>query len=792
MRSMSRWLCLVAMTWGCAGTARGQDDGAAAAPPSVQAGEDIPAAAATPEVAKPTGKGTSVLSEVVVEAKKPLSSASSDEVREKDYKVRPHATMMEIVNNIPGLVVAQHQGGGKAPQWLMRGFDADHGTDVAVFADNLPVNLVTHGHGQGYADINFIIPETIERFQLWKGPYFAQFGDFANAGAINFVTKEQFDENFALAEGGYFGTQRYVLGVSPRLSWAKTLLAGQAYFTDGPFIHPQNYSRYNLFGKLTLDPTPESTLWVSGTVYDGDWHGSGQIPRRLVSADELSRWGSLDPTEGGKSDRENLDVHYTHTPTAEDTWAFQVYGSRYKMQLFSNFTFFRDTGLRFTRTASGALVDHCTGVPNGVDCPIDQSATYLPGDGIEQNDQRWLYGGRANYTRYWSVLDVPVQSQVAVETRNDDINVALYRQVQRRRFYTINKVRVHERSISAYTQHQVFFTDWLRLEAGLRGDVFFFDGTNRLPSSVSTDDTCDPATDPTCDRNFTATRIEGNTDDGLVSPKVNVVLTPLPDTDVYLNFGTGFHSNDARNVLLAKSNPGEAGDINSALAPSMGYELGARTRQFDRLDVAAALWLLDLESELVFVGDAGNQEIGAGGTFEPAGASRRWGVDFETRYQFTSWLFGDYDLSWADPRFRTGTPGGAIPLAPTLLMNGGLTADFANGFSTAFRIRFLDDRPANEDRTVIARGYTLFDLLGRYRWRNVEAQVSMLNLTGTDWREAQFDDQSCARNEIGSNPDCARPSPLKQGTDASNPGIEGIHFTPGNSFWVRGGLAVYF
>ena len=723
------------------------------------------------ERAKPTGKGTAQLEELVVEAKKPLSSASSDEVREKDYAVRPHDTMMEILNNIPGLVVAQHQGGGKAPQWLIRGFDADHGTDFAVFLDDMPVNLPTHAHGQGYADVNFIIPETIERFELYKGPYFTQFGDFANAGALNFVSKEEFKENFALAEGGSFDTQRYVVGASPKLSWAKTLLAAQVYSTNGPFINPQNYWRYNGFGKMTLDLTPESKLWFDGSVYNGDWDGSGQIPQRLTSTGELSRFGSIDPSEGGKTDRENLDVHYTYTPTAEDAWTFQAYASRYKLQLFSDFTFFRDTGLRFVEDPDGSITD-C----RRVNCVLPSNPNYIPGDGIEQNDQREIYGGKASYTRYWLLGGFAGQSQVAVETRNDHINLALHRQVERTRFYTINELEVQENTVSAWMQHQFFLTDWLRLEAGLRGDVFFFDGRNRLPQQAD-------------DPNFSPVPIAGNSTDSIVSPKVNVVITPLPETDVYLNYGNGFHSNDARNVLLAKADPKDAGGASSALAKSTGYELGARTRQFDRLDVAAALWLLDLQSELVFSGDAGNQETGAGGgSFQPAGATRRWGVDFEARYQLTKWLLLDYDLSYADPRFRTGDfPGGAIPLAPTLLMNGGLTTDFGNGFSAALRGRYLGDRPANEDRTLTARGYTLLDLLGRYRWRNVEGQLSLLNLTDTAWREAQFDDQSCVRGEVGGG-DC-NPSPGQQGANA---GVDGIHFTPGNPFWVRGGVTVYF
>lgn len=718
------------------------------------------------------------LEELVVEAKRPLSSASSDEVREKDYAVRPHDTMMEILNNIPGLVVAQHQGGGKAPQWLIRGFDADHGTDFAVFLDNMPINLPTHAHGQGYADVNFIIPETIERFQLYKGPYFTQFGDFANAGALNFITKEEFKENFAYAEGGSFDTQRYVVGASPQLSWAKTLLAAQVYSTNGPFVNPQNYWRYNVFGKMTLDLTPESKLWFDGSVYDGDWDGSGQIPLRVVQQGSLEtnppasrpfgRFDSIDPTEGGKTDRENVDVHYIYTPTAADAWTFQAYASRYKLQLFSDFTFFRDTGLRFEKTPAGGVID-CA-----YSTQCSPGANYIPGDGIEQNDQREIYGGRANYTRYWSLGGFAGQSQVAVETRNDHINVALHRQVQRARFYTINELVVQEDTVSAWMQHQVFLTDWLRVEAGLRGDVFFFDGTNRLPQQGP-------------DPNFSAVYIAGNSTDSVVSPKVNVVVTPLPETDIYLNFGNGFHSNDARNVLLAKANPQPTGEVTSALARSTGYELGARTRQFDRWDVAAALWLLDLSDELVFEGDTG------GGNLQPAGPTRRWGVDFETRYQLTSWLLFDYDLSYADPRFRSGQfPGGAVPLAPTLLMNGGLTTDFGNGFSASFRMRYLGDRPANEDRTLTARGYALFDLLGRYRWRNIEAQLSFLNLTNTDWREAQFDDQSCVRSEIGTpGPSCSQSHPGQQSAQL-NAGVDDVHFTPGTPFWARGGVAVYF
>ncbi len=712
------------------------------------------------EDAPPTGPQR--LGELVVEASRPFSAATSEEHPFSDYDLRPHSTQIEILSDLPGVVVAQHQGGGKAPQYLVRGFDADHGTDFAVSVDGLPVNLPTHAHGQGYADLNFLIPETVQDLQLYKGPYFLQFGDFANAGALNFVTRDRFEKNFVLAEGGSFDTQRYVAGLSPRLGEVQSLVAAQAYYANGPFDHPQHYGRYNLFTKFTLDPTPRSRLSLSGTLFQGSWRGSGQIPLREVSSGRRDRFGAIDPSEGGRTDRENLDVHYEYAPGAADSLAFQLYASRYRLALFSDFTFFKDTGDRFARGPDGAVFDtRLTGPPL-------PAADYVSGDGIEQNDQRYLYGGRGLYTHDWTVAGVPLESQLALETRNDEIHVALHRQVQRRRFFTVNRLAVAERSVGGYVGQQVLIGARLRLEFGFRADVFSFDGADRLPTQRP-------------DPNFRAVRIGGRTSDAALSPKASLIVTPRVDTEVYLNFGEGFHSNDARNALLAK------GTDFSPLTKSIGYELGSRTRLFDRLDLTAALWLLDLDSELVFSGDAGNQETGSGGNFEPAGASRRWGIDFDGRYRVTRWLDATCDLSYADPRFRNGD---AIPLAPTLLMNGGLTARLGNGFSTSLRVRFLDDRPAIEDRSLTARGYTLLDLVARYRWRNVEATFAILNLTDTEWREAQFADTTCVRREVGRAAGCeARPG--QQTLHPVDPRPD-IHFTPGNPLGVRAGLSLFF
>ncbi|MEO8602603.1 MAG: TonB-dependent receptor plug domain-containing protein [bacterium] len=767
--------------------------------PTKATGNEHEAQTAKPVPREERGPRLTTLDEVVVEADKPLSAASSQVIRARDYALRPHSTTQEILNNVPGLTVVQHQGGGKALQYLIRGFDADHGTDFAVFTDGIPTNLVTHAHGQGYADINYLIPETVNNLQLFKGPYFVELGDFALAGALKITTKDEFKQNFALAEGGSFDTQRYVLGGSVPLTWAKTLLAAEVYNSNGPFENPQNYWRYNVFGKLTLAPTADQKLQLLGSVYDGDWDGSGQIPARVVGSGpgKINRFGSLDPTEGGSTDRENLSVIYNYKPSADETWSAQAYGSRYHLRLFSDFTYFQTTGLRFyTEPGTNQYVDRCAG---NINCPLTPTGIaldqFIPGDGIEQDDSRLLFGGFVQYNRFYNVGnvpvlgDVPMQSEFGITTRYDSIDIALQRQVRRNPFYTINKNGVQEQSVSGYWGQQIFFNEWARFEGGVRGDVFFFDVRDRLPQQGP-------------DPNFEPVPIKGNNVKGLASPKANLVLGPWYNTEYYLNFGYGYHSNDARAVVKTGTD---------GLAQGYGYEAGARTRQFDRLDVATALWLIDVDSELVFSGDGGDVDAPVvGNNFIAGPASRRWGIDFETRYQFTDWLFADYDLTFADPRLRNGD---AIPLAPTLVMNGGLTTEFntgiLTGFAAALRFRYLGPRPANESRTLEAQGWELFDILLRYRWRNVEASLAFLNITDTAWREAQFGENTCVNQVNAPNPtDYANPPATAKAacpTSGSRPqrstvnsepidaaGIEGVSFTPGNPFGVRGGIQIFF
>jgi len=726
--------------------------------------------------ASPPARKVDALEETVVEATKPMSAASKQEVRARDFDLRPHATVQEVLQNVPGLVVSQHQGGAKAMQYLVRGFDSDHGTDFAIFVDGVPVNLVSHAHGQGYADLNYVIPETIRTLEVWKGPYFPRFGDFANAGALEVATRDSVEENSFLLEGGSFDTARFLAQASPPVGAGTSYLAAQVYRTNGPFENPQNQWSYNFFGKYTVATGDASTLRASAFVYDADWDASGEIPLRAVTGfypdgepfegPRIGRFGAIDPTEGGSTDYQALNLAWTAAPTPVDEIDVQAFAFRYRLDLFSDFTFNRFTGKRFLREPDGSIVDTR-------DAPVVPGADWVPSDGIEQSDDRWTFGFASKWSRPWQAGPLGLRTEIGAANRNDRIDVGLARQVRRRRFFDVNRLHVDETSVSGWIAQQAFWGDRLRLEAGLRGDRFWFGTRDRLPQQ---------APDP----NFEAVPIDGSTGDGIVSPKANLAWTAAPDTDLYLNFGTGFHSNDARVAILTR------GLDFDPLTRSIGGEIGARSRLFPSLfpalDVAAAAWWLDLDSELVFSGDSGvvDAEIDdTTGSLVPGPASRRWGIDFEARWAPTEWLAADWDVGFADPRFRGS--GLAIPLAPRLQMNGGLTARWRNGLSAGLRFRFVGDRPADPEDTLTATGYFILDALVSWRWRNVQLSLAVLNLTDSDWREAQFADETCLLSELDSHPGCSS----KPGLDPG-PGVSDIHFTPGNPIAVRGGVQVFF
>jgi outer membrane receptor protein involved in Fe transport len=629
----------------------------------------------------------------------------------------------------PGLYVVQHAGGGKANQYFLRGFDADHGTDVALFVDGVPVNLVSHGHGQGYADLHWILPELIQRVEVHKGPYVAKFGDFATAGAINLITHRSLEKSQLSIGGGMFDSYRGVVIANPRLQGWKPLLAGEVYGTNGPFENGEQLKRYNVFAKVTREFEGEGnpSLSVALTGYGGGWNASGQVPLRQVRAGRLDRFGSIDPTEGGNSQRHGVHATYRVFPTPDSSFSLLAYLAHYRLTMYSNFTFF--------------------------------SRDQENGDMIEQNDARTISGLSGEYRLLSRFHGITFDTEMGVQARSDLIQNGLHNDRARERLTTVLDSQVREGSLALYVEEEVTWTDWLRSVAGLRGDYFGFEVDDQLE-----------------DLGTQSTKTSGVRQAAIMSPKASLVLTPADDLDLYLNFGMGYHSNDARGVVRNV-------DPVTPLTRATGYEAGARLRLFDRLDLAAAAYVLDLESEIVWVGDEG--------TTEAKGPTRRLGGEFEARLELLPWLFADGDLTLTRARFTENAGNAnAVALAPTRLASAGLSVRHPTGCFGRVGVFHIGDRPATEDGFFTAEGFTRFDATAGFRHPSFEISVSAQNLTNVAWREAQFANVSRLPNET-SAASCGRGTrPVDDGGDFL--GCEDLHFTPGAPINVQGTATLFF
>lgn len=681
-------------------------------------------------------RGPSTDEVTIVQPAKPISAASSQTVRERDFQLRPVGTVADILRVTPGLLVVQHAGGGKANQYFLRGFDADHGTDIALSIDDIPINMVSHGHGQGYADTSFVIPEIVDRVQITKGPYFAEQGDFATAGAVNLVTRDAFEHSSIGFGGG--GSPRHggpmfrgLLVASPKMESLKPLFVAELGRSNGPFHNPEQFDRYKLFEKVAWAPTPSSSVSVGGSSYAGSWYGSGQIPSREVAAGRLDRFSTHDPSEGGDSARHQVFASYRVQPSSHQELRASTYVGIYQLNIVSNFTI--------------ALAD-----PDN-------------GDQITQKDRRTFAGGNASYRVLHELGALRSETTIGTNVRADVIETALEHTIQRTFLARSLDIRIRETSVGAFAKEEVVPIDGLRLVAGGRADFFSF----------AVDDALEQ-------RDQAGGGSSGAKGASQLSPKAAAIVTPVKDEtsrlDLFANYGHGFHSNDARGVVRAE------GAV-TPLTRAIGYEGGARARLLDRWDLALAIWRLDLTSETVWLGDEG--------TTEASRATKRYGVELETRFAITDWLAADLDLTGTKSAFVSNRGNGdAIALAPRTTWAGGLSARHPSGLRGGARFYGIGNRAATEDSFIVAEGFTVFDLHLGYRTRRFDVALDIENMFDTKYKSAQFAATSRMKYEPTTNQPppagtCGNGSRVVRSENGNFAGCEDNHFTPGYPLTLR-------
>ena len=642
------------------------------------------------------------LNEIVIQPK--LSAMNV--ISKIDLQTTPVNSSQEILRKVPGLFIGQHAGGGKAEQLFLRGFDIDHGTDIAIAVDGIPVNMVSHAHGQGYADLHFVIPETVEKIDFGKGTYYADKGNFATAGYVGFQTKDKLEKSSIGLEIGQFNTLRTV-GLFNLLGNQKTqsaYIATEYILTDGPFDSPQNFNRINLLGKYSTILSDNSKFSILASRFSSKWDASGQIPQRLIDDRTISRFGAVDNTEGGNTSRTNVNVSLSK-PIDENTFMkANAFYSNYQFELYSNFTFFLED-------------------------PIN-------GDQIKQKENRAIYGMNAELNQKTNLNDVSVLLQYGVGFRADATKDSELSHTLNRRtvLENIKLGDINESNLFSYFNSEFNFGK-LMINPAIRLDYFKFNYQDKLTTDYKIQ---------------SESKVK-------FSPKLNFIYSQNNNLQFFLKSGIGFHSNDTRVVV---QNNGK-----QVLPTAIGADIGTIWKPFPKLIVNSALWYLFLEQEFVYVGDAG--------IIEPSGKSKRMGVELGLRYQLNDWLFFDADANYTYAR-SIDEPKGQdyIPLAPDFTTTGGLSFQKIQGFSGGLRYRYLKSRPANEDNSIVAKGYFVSDFNVNYQYKSINFGISIENLFDTAWNETQFATESRLQNESES--------------------VEEIHFTPGTPFFMKGKITYTF
>src|SRR5687767_2855069 len=617
------------------------------------------------------------------------SAGSEGAITAAQLAVRPVNRAAEVLETVPGMIISQHSGEGKANQYYLRGFNLDHGFDFAQTVAGIPVNMPTHAHAQGYADSNFLIPELVSGVQFRKGPYYAENGDFSSAGSANINYFNQLDRPIVTVTGGSFDYGRFLAAASPKVGQGNLLGAFEWERDNGPWVSPNGKDKFN--GVLRYSQgNARNGLSFSYIGFRNHWHSTDQIPQRAVDSGEISRFGFIEESDGGETYRHAGVVDWQYSGQ-DATTRLTGYVQRYGVQLFHNFTYFLND-------------------------PIN-------GDQFEQFEKRWTSGAKATHRRLVHLGEKHTENAFGVDVRNDRVGpLALYLTRATERFETVRADDVNQVSVGMFAESEVEWNRRVRTSFGLRGDVYRWNVDSSEPLN------------------------SGEKTSAIASPKFSAAFGPFGATELYANWGMGFHSNSGLGVVL-QVDPftGDPAPASPTFARSRGGEFGLRTVALRRMQTTATVWYLDFDSELIYVGDSGSTEEGP--------ASRRLGVEITNYIYPNEWLTLDADLSFSRARFQD-VPAGEdfVPGALNRVVSAGIginpPANVPRGAFGSVRLRHFGPRPLLEDNSVESRQTSIVNGEIGYQFsERLRLTVEGFNLLDAEVSDIDYFFESRLRNE---------------------------------------------
>ena len=586
-------------------------------------------------------------------------SSSSGIITEKQLKNRPISRPTDVLETVPGLTVTQHSGAGKANQYFLRGFTLDHGTDFYTRIDGMPINLPTHAHGQGYLDLNFLIPELIENINYTKGPYFADLGDFSSTGSANIKYKDALEDSIMSVTYGSHDYARLLNMGTAEINDGTLLYAIEANTNNGPWDKEEKSKKFN--GVLSYSKQNDSSdMKITYMGYDAKWNATNQVPLRAIEGGTIGRFGTLDPSDAGESSRHSLNTRLDFYGKDDSITTLNAFATKYDMDLYSNFTFYLDNPTQ--------------------------------GDQIYQKDERTVYGADISNLKNMEIGNVGLEQYYGASVRHDDIDVGLFNSQQRETIGTISNNHIKQTNLSLFYQMKMIFDNKYKVTLGLRDDIFRFNGTSHINALDS-----------------------GKTNTHMLSPKLGFVYAVDKHNEVFVNAGTGLHSNDVRGVLLA-SNPA------TPLVRTKGAEIGWQRKTKDFLS-SVTLWTLESDSELVFAGDSGSTE--------PTGPAKRVGVELALDMPINKWLTFDVDATVSRARYEhPEVEGGSyVPEAMEKTASMALLLDDYNDYFGGLKVRYLGSKALTPDNSVRSSPSTLVNLkAGKHIKKDLDLSVDVLNV----------------------------------------------------------------